>query len=255
MLDKLKDNGEKSLKRTIESQNKRIEESQEKLLDAKKNIVLEKKVKFDFKEKGSGTTTLFACTQINIAPGGLPLWLNPLTFSISKNDRIRIMGVNGSGKSSLCRVITGELPIITGEVTHHPKNVIYFDQTLSFLDPESTILENALKKGDFKVSETEIRIRLGRLGFYGEDCKKQVSSLSGGELIKAAVGVLVSMPEAPSLLILDEPTNNLDLKGIEMLSSALRNFKSALLVITHDDDFANDLGITTEIHLRVNLRQ
>lgn len=249
MLDKLKDTGEKSLKRTIETHNKRIEESHEKLLDAKKNVALEKKVKFDFREGGSRSSTLFACTEINIAPGGKPLWQNQVTFSISKNDRIRITGVNGSGKSSLCRVITGELPIITGEVTHLPKQVIYFDQTLSFLDPEKTILENALEKGNFIMSETEIRIRLGRLGFYGEDCKKPVSSLSGGELIRAAVGVLVSMPEAPSLLILDEPTNNLDLKGIEMLSTSLRNFRSALLVITHDDDFASDLGITEEIQL------
>lgn len=101
MLDKLKDTGEKSLKRTIETHNKRIEESQEKLLEAKKNVVLEKKVKFDFREGGSRSSTLFACTEINTAPGGKPLWEIPLTFSISKNDRIRIIGANGSGKSSL----------------------------------------------------------------------------------------------------------------------------------------------------------
>ncbi|MBK7867509.1 MAG: ABC-F family ATP-binding cassette domain-containing protein [Ignavibacteriales bacterium] len=231
MLDKLKDTGEKSLKRTIETHNKRIEESQEKLLEAKKNVVLEKKVKFDFREGGSRSSTLFACTEINTALGETPLADSTHFFNL-KNDRIRIIGANGSGKSSLCRVITGELSIITGEITHFPKQVIYFDQTLSFLDPNKTILENALEKSKFIISETEIRIRLGRLGFYGDDCKKTVSSLSGGELIRAAIGVLVSMPEAPSLLILDEPTNNLDLKGIEMLSASLRNFRSALLVIT-----------------------
>lgn len=249
MLDKLKDNADKSLKRTIETHQKRIEESEEKLSIAKKKVLIGNKVKFDFKQGDSRSSTLFACSDINIAPGGTPLWKSPLTFFISKNERVRVVGLNGSGKSSLCRVINGELPVVAGVVSHLPRGVIYFDQTLSFLDAGKTILENAMEKGNSTVPETEVRIRLGRLGFYGDDCKKQVASLSGGELIRAAVGVLVSLPEPPSLLILDEPTNNLDLAGIEMLSTSLKDFKSALIVITHDDDFAYEIGITSEVIL------
>ncbi|GJQ31978.1 MAG: ABC transporter ATP-binding protein [Ignavibacteriaceae bacterium] len=249
MLGLMKGSGEKTTQRKIEAHRAKIERAQEGIAEAEKKMIKEKKVTFDLLNSGSRSSIVFACTGLNILFGDARLWRRPLELTVARGERLRITGSNGSGKSSLCRVISGEDVTTDGELHIRPGNPVYLDQKLSFLDRSKTILENASRerKGAFDI--TEIRIRLGRLGFYGDDCFKLTASLSGGELIRAAVGVIVSLNEPPDLLILDEPTNNLDLKGIEMLQNAIGGYPGTVIIITHDDDFATGCGITRTVDL------
>lgn len=249
MLNKMKATAEKTTQRKIEAHRAKIERAQEGIAEAERKMIKEKKVTFDLLNSGSRSSVVFACTGLNILFGDARLWRRPLELTVARGERLRITGSNGSGKSSLCRVISGEDVTTDGELHILPANPVYLDQKLSFLDRSKTILENASRerKGAFDI--TEIRIRLGRLGFYGDDCFKLTASLSGGELIRAAVGVIVSLNAPPDLLILDEPTNNLDLKGIEMLQNAIGGYPGTVIIITHDDDFATGCGITRTVDL------
>ncbi len=249
MLGMMKGSGEKTTQRKIEAHRAKIDRAKEEIAEAEKRITKEKKVTFDLLNGPSRSSVTFACTGLNILFGETRLWHRPLDLTIARGERLRITGSNGSGKSSLCRVVSGDKIITEGELHIRPGNPVYLDQKLSFLDRSKTILENATREKNGAFNLTEIRIRLGRLGFYGDDCHKLTGSLSGGELIRAAVGVIVSLNTPPDLLIIDEPTNNLDIKGIEMLQNAANSYPGTLMIITHDDDFARGCGITRTIDL------
>lgn len=249
MLGMMKGSGEKTTQRKIEAHCAKIEKAREGIAEAEKKITKEKKVTFDLLNSASRSSVAFACTGLNILFGETRLWHLPLGLTITRGERLRITGSNGSGKSSLCRVVSGEKIRTEGELHFRPGNPVYLDQKLSFLDRSKTILENATREKNGAFNLTEVRIRLGRLGFYGDDCHKLTRLLSGGELIRAAVGVIVSLNTPPDILILDEPTNNLDLKGIEMLQNAVNSYPGTLIIITHDDDFARGCGITGTIDL------
>ncbi len=249
MRNKMKATAEKTTRRNIEVHQAKINRAKEGIAEAKKKVIKEKKVTFDLLNSAGRSSVAFACTGLNILFGNERHWSRPMNLTISRGDRLRITGANGSGKSSLCKVISGEAITIEGETHILPANPVYLDQKLSFLDRSKTILENASREKNGALDITEIRIRLGRLGFYGDDCLKPTTSLSGGELIRAAVGVIVSLNTPPDILMLDEPTNNLDLTGIEMLQNAIRTYPGTLIVITHDDDFAAECGITRTIDL------
>ncbi|MBN8545146.1 MAG: ABC-F family ATP-binding cassette domain-containing protein [Ignavibacteria bacterium] len=249
MLGKMKETGEKTLKKKIEAHTAKIVRAKEEITEAEKRIRKEKKTTFDFSSGGKNSSVVFACTGLNINFDDRILWDFPLNLTISRGERIRVTGSNGSGKSSFCKVLTRDITNVLGEIHILPVNTVYLDQKLSFLDRSKTILENAASGNKGKFNETETRIRLGRLGFYGDDCHKLTGSLSGGELIRAAVGVLVSLNEPPDLLILDEPTNNLDLTGIEMLQKAIGSYPGTLVIITHDDDFAVGCDLTMVVDM------
>lgn len=249
MLGLMKGSGEKTTQRKIEAHRAKIERAKEGIAEAEKKITKEKKVTFDLLDSANRSSVAFACTGLNILFGDTRFWRKPLDLTITRGERLRVTGSNGSGKSSLCRVVSGEMIRTGGELHIRPGNPVYLDQKLSFIDRSKTILENATRERNGAFDITEIRIRLGRLGFYGDDCHKLAGSLSGGELIRAAVGVIVSLNTPPDILILDEPTNNLDIKGIEMLQHAISSYPGTLIVITHDDDFAEGCGITRTIDL------
>jgi len=247
MLGKMKSTGEKTLQKKVEAHRAKIARAQNEISEAEKKIVKEKKVTFDLIQGQSHASVVLACSGVSIFAGDNRLWSQQLNLTVTRGERLRITGSNGSGKSTFCRAISGENIRTEGEWLVMPKKVIYLDQKISFIDRSKSIIQNIIDAETGVFNETETRIRLGRLGFHGDDCHKLAGSLSGGELIRAAVGVLVSLGEPPGLLILDEPTNNLDLKGIEMLQSAVGNYPGTLIIITHDDDFAEGCGITSTL--------
>jgi ATPase subunit of ABC transporter with duplicated ATPase domains len=122
------------------------------------------------------------------------------------------------------------------------------DQRLEVLDDSLTVYEN-LKRVAMLRPEHELRILLGRFLFIKDDVFKKAGVLSGGERMRAGLACLLGADQAPEILLLDEPTNNLDLSSVEAISSAIKNYRGALIVISHDRSFLEDIGIERTIEI------
>ena len=161
----------------------------------------------------------------------------PINLDIRKMNAVAIVGPNGIGKSTLIKTIVGQIPFIKGEARFGANvEVGYYDQTQSKLTPHNSVLDELWN--DFKLTpEVEIRNRLGAFLFSGDDVKKTVGMLSGGERARLLLAKL-SM-ENNNFLILDEPTNHLDIDSKEVLENALIDFDGTLLFVSHDRYFIN----------------
>ena len=161
----------------------------------------------------------------------------PINLDIRKINAVAIVGPNGIGKSTLIKSIVGQIPFIKGEARFGANvEVGYYDQTQSKLTPHNSVLDELWN--DFKLTpEVEIRNRLGAFLFSGDDVKKTVGMLSGGERARLLLAKL-SM-ENNNFLILDEPTNHLDIDSKEVLENALIDFDGTLLFVSHDRYFIN----------------
>lgn len=172
---------------------------------------------------------------------------NEFNLIIYGPERLAINGPNGSGKSTLVKLLLGELKPESGEITKCVEHSAYLDQHVAILDKTKTVLENLkLISG---LDETMGRNWLARFLFSADDVFKKVEILSGGERVRAALACILAGDTPPKLLVLDEPTNNLDLNSIEQIESALLNFEGALVVISHDKSFLQNIGISKEINL------
>lgn len=163
------------------------------------------------------------------------LW-KPATFFIKGSDKVGIIGPNGSGKTTLVR------KIIKGDNEHlycsPAMKIGYFAQDLNILDNAETILENV--KEASKQTETLIRIVLARLGFYQNDVDKKVKVLSGGERVKVSLAkIFVS---DCNTLVLDEPTNFLDVYALEALEELLVEYEGTVLIVSHDRSFISSVA-------------
>jgi len=175
-----------------------------------------------------------------------PLLLD-INFAIAGPERIALTGRNGSGKTTLIRLLLGELRPLSGEVRLGVTRLAYLDQHVAFMDNNKTLLDNL--KTMSGLVDSDGRNYLAKFLFESDAVFKDFGALSGGERIRAALASALAQKETPQLLILDEPTNNLDLDSIERLESALANFEGALLVISHDKTFLENIGIGREIRL------
>lgn len=186
-------------------------------------------------EKTSGNVVL---TVENAAIGyDGEILSEPINLDLRKMNAVAIVGPNGIGKSTLIKSIVDQIPFIKGEKRFGANvEVGYYDQTQSKLTPSNTVLDELWN--DFKLTpEVEIRNRLGAFLFSGDDVKKSVGMLSGGERARLLLAKL-SM-ENNNFLILDEPTNHLDIDSKEVLENALIDFDGTLLFVSHDRYFIN----------------
>ena len=186
-------------------------------------------------EKTSGNVVL---TVENAAIGyDGEILSEPINLDLRKMNAVAIVGPNGIGKSTFIKSIVDQIPFIKGEKRFGANvEVGYYDQTQSKLTPSNTVLDELWN--DFKLTpEVEIRNRLGAFLFSGDDVKKSVGMLSGGEKARLLLAKL-SM-ENNNFLILDEPTNHLDIDSKEVLENALIDFYGTLLFVSHDRYFIN----------------
>ncbi|WP_329178612.1 ATP-binding cassette domain-containing protein [Streptomyces decoyicus] len=157
-------------------------------------------------------------------------------------ERIALTGRNGSGKTTLLRTVAGEIPPQDGTAqTHVPYR--FLPQRLEVLDPALTVVENVARFAP-DATNNRIRARLARFLFKGARADQQAGTLSGGERFRASLAALMLAEPAPQLLMLDEPTNNLDIASVRRLVTALESYEGALLVVSHDLAFLRDIGIT-----------
>ncbi|MEW6498540.1 MAG: ATP-binding cassette domain-containing protein, partial [Cyanobacteriota bacterium] len=180
------------------------------------------------------------------------LLIENIQFHMASGERVAIAGANGSGKSSLAKAILNregtQAFLESGEVLVSPTmNVVYLDQSYELVNRDFTILENmqAVNPG---LEYQLIRQQLGHFLFFNDDVYKSASVLSGGELARLALAMLgISKID---LLILDEPTNNLDIPTVEQMVEAVNEYHGGLWVISHDLDFLGRIQITDSYCLR-----
>ncbi|MFD0359619.1 ABC-F family ATP-binding cassette domain-containing protein [Streptomyces sp. NPDC127110] len=157
-------------------------------------------------------------------------------------ERVALVGANGSGKTTLLRTVAGLLPPASGEaVTHVPAR--FLPQRLDVLDDERSVVENVARFAPHATNNV-IRARLAHFLFRGARADRPAGTLSGGERFRATLAALLLAEPAPQLLMLDEPTNNLDLASVRQLGAALESYEGALLVASHDVPFLESIGIT-----------
>jgi ATP-binding cassette subfamily F protein 3 len=169
------------------------------------------------------------------------LLISGFKLTVKKNDRIAVIGKNGKGKSTLMKLLAGELTPLRGEIRKHPLlQTGYFNQTnVSGLDPEKTVLEEILAVNP-ACTEQQARNIAGLLMFEGDAALKKISVLSGGERSRVILGKILVIPV--NLLLLDEPTNHLDMESADALLAALDAFDGAVVIVTHNEMFLQSLA-------------
>ncbi|MPY58717.1 ABC-F family ATP-binding cassette domain-containing protein [Streptomyces spongiae] len=157
-------------------------------------------------------------------------------------ERIALIGRNGAGKTTLLRTIAGELEPVAGETAAHVP-LRFLPQRLDVLDDDRTVAENVARFAP-TATNNRVRARLARFLFKGARADQPAGTLSGGERFRAALAALMLAEPAPQLLMLDEPTNNLDMASVRQLTTALESYEGALIVASHDLPFLESIGIT-----------
>ncbi|MFJ1805807.1 MULTISPECIES: ABC-F family ATP-binding cassette domain-containing protein [unclassified Streptomyces] len=168
-------------------------------------------------------------------------------------ERVALVGRNGSGKTTLLRTIAGELAPEAGEAHAHVP-LRFLPQRLDILDGELTVAENVAGFAP-GATNNRVRARLARFLFRGARADQKAVTLSGGERFRASLAALMLAEPAPQLLMLDEPTNNLDMASVRQLTTALESYEGALIVASHDVPFLESIGITRWLLLDGELRE
>lgn len=166
--------------------------------------------------------------------------LSDFDFTMRTGERVRLVGANGSGKTTLLKLISGDLRPTVGNVKVSGK-IAYLNQDLSLLNPDKTVVENIADYADILAHDAHSIA--ANFGFRGNASRKRVRVLSGGELLKATLAAVIGGKHQPDLLILDEPTNNLDIKSTTVLEDALNQYRGAILIVSHDEVFISNLHI------------
>ncbi|MBA3989154.1 MAG: hypothetical protein C0463_08525 [Idiomarina sp.] len=194
----------------------------------------------------TGNRQVLHCNDVQL-PFGVQSRIN---FSLKAANKLRIQGSNGVGKSVLLKVIEGRMPPKQGQL-HGNYDTHVLDQHFSLISEHQNGLDNLLNYTQ-NLTLTEARTHLAQVGLGADKVMLEAASLSGGEQMKLALlMVMLAGVEStkPQLLILDEPDNHLDLEAKQQLASALRQYHGAILLVTHDDAFAMDVGVTDTLDL------
>nr|BFD64437.1 ABC-F family ATP-binding cassette domain-containing protein [Bdellovibrio sp. HM001] len=231
---------------------KRVERSKEELNSLIQSQKMETHLGLDL----SGTEIpdgklIFELQDFNLRFEGQEhfLWANPLTRTMRGPQRWALVGRNGSGKSSLIRALLRQIQLSASTGVCHlgDVQVRLLDQQYSLLNPNQSVMENVMEQS--RRDPALVRNQLARFQFMGETVNRQVCELSGGEKLKASLAKIFLSDPAAQLLILDEPTNNLDLDSLQVLERALLDFKGALLVVSHDEKFLQAVEVSYRIDL------
>ncbi|VAW55496.1 Bis-ABC ATPase Uup [hydrothermal vent metagenome] len=173
--------------------------------------------------------------------------ISGLTTTILRGDKIGVIGPNGAGKTTLLRLLLGDLEPITGSIKNGTKlEVAYFDQFRAQLDDKSSVIDNLSQGREFVEINGDRKHVIGYLQdflFAPERARSPVSMLSGGERNRLLLAKLFSKPS--NILVLDEPTNDLDIETLELLEELVMEYKGTVLVVSHDREFVNNVVTST----------
>jgi len=244
--------GENTDAKLKEKHEKIVQQSREKLTDLRSQKIGRVEMKLDVEDAGlhKGKRLISARALNYEFSKGVPFWNNPLDFEIFSGERIHILGDNGSGKTTLINLITGKLEPASGEIERASFSYLYLDQEYREVNVDMTVLGLANRYNVSNLPEHEVKIRLNRALFPKDVWDKNCRVLSGGERMRLYLCCLMISNQIPDMLILDEPTNNLDLSSLRILTDTMRNYRGTLLVVSHDSYFVREIGVEREIYLK-----
>lgn len=250
MMNTLRNNAENSTAKIKSIHSEKISGISEQLHELRSNLPDLDKMKFGFDNsalhKGK---ILLTATNINFGYTIQSLWKENLSFQIKSGERIAFKGLNGSGKTTLIRLLLGDLQPSRGVLERVKIKSVYIDQDYSLIDRQLTVYQQAQKYNIMTLEEHEIKIRLNRFLFSKEKWDKPCSTLSGGESMRLMLCCLTVQSQAPDIIILDEPTNNLDLQNIGILTAAINEYQGTVIVVSHDERFLEEINIQQTLQL------
>lgn len=227
----------------------RVEQRGDEYQEAKEAVFVHKPIKVDL----SATT---------VPSGKLMLEMEKVSFSYPEKqgvltdfdleihgpERVALSGPNGAGKTTLTKLMIGELEPSSGEIRRGTEEMRYLDQHIKLFDNEKNLLENFMRiwENDAKQLAADW---LSHWHFSGKEMMRYPDELSGGERMRAALAYVLAGDNPPQLLVLDEPTNNLDLETTHQIEDALKSYRGTLVVISHDEVFLENIGVSRTIAL------
>lgn len=249
-MNAFKDQAEKSTVRLGNVHADKIQSLAEGATELRKALPDIKAMKVDFNSSSLHIgRTLITVSHLNYAYGEIPLWASPLEFIIKSGDRIHLKGGNGSGKTTLLKLIIGNLSPTQGSLMRaEGLTYVYFDQEYSIVRNDLSILEQ-LSGFNRKLYDHELKTILNRFLFPASTWDKKCSCLSGGEKMKLSLCCLMVSTQTPDVFIVDEPTNNIDITNMEILTETLQAYKGTLLVVSHDAYFVQQIEVNRCIEL------
>ncbi|MET9284876.1 ribosomal protection-like ABC-F family protein [Nocardia beijingensis] len=244
----MKRNAQESAGKASETHSARVGAAKNRLDQAERALREEQRIVVELPgtEVPSGRT-VFAGERIDFQYEQRPI-LTGVDLIIRGPERIAVTGPNGVGKSTLLRLIHGDLAPQGGQITRAEGRVAYLSQRLDLLDPARTVAENLAVFAQ-NMPESRRRNLLARFLFRGSRVDLPVGVLSGGERLRATLACVLFAEPAPHLLLLDEPTNNLDLISVGQLESALNAYRGAFVVVSHDERFLAEVGVRRWLRL------
>lgn len=223
---------------------KRMAQSREKMLAKKMKEQLTrdktyKKVKLHLEPKREGSKIPIKVNNVSFHYPEKENIIENLSFLVNHNERFLIVGENGVGKSTLLKLLVGNLKAQEGNIWFGSKtDLAYYAQEQELLDLDRTILDNIDQK---EYSEKELRTVLGSFLFFGDDVFKKVSVLSPGE--KARIALCKIILQKANLILLDEPTNHLDPETQQIIGENFRDYKGTIILVSHNPSFVESIGI------------
>jgi len=250
MINTLKNNAENSTAKLKSVHTEKIGGISQELQELRSSLSDMDKMKFGFNNpalyKGK---ILFTATAINFAYNAKQLWKSNMDFQIVSGERIALKGTNGSGKTTLIKLILGDIEPRTGAIYRADHRSVYIDQDYSLIDNTLKVYEQAQQFNISALKEHEIKIRLNRFLFTKEDWDKPCHALSGGERMRLLLCCLTINSQSPDIIVLDEPTNNLDIQNAEILTAAINEYQGTIIVVSHDETFLEQINIERTIQL------
>lgn len=228
-----------------------IADTRQRLAELRGKQVRHGELKIDFDDAAlHAGKRLIRAEGVNFAYGDEPpLWPRPIDLEIRSGERVHLAGDNGSGKTTLVRLLLGELAPTAGLVERAGFTAVYLDQEYKAIDTPLPVLETARRHNAHALSDHELKTRLDRALFPHETWDKPCRVLSGGERMRLMLCCMMLSGSVPDLMVLDEPTNNLDLESLAILTETIRNYRGTLLVVSHDDRFVREIGATRSVSL------
>lgn len=215
-----------------------------KALEKEERIVKLKKIRqigFSFRSDPLRSPAIMTLKDLSFRYPESENIIDKLNIQISGSERICVTGKNGIGKTTLLRILAGDLSASSGEIKTHPdlKTARYLEADIGRLHPDKTVYQEIFDSSD-KTSREHVRSICGSLMFGGDEALKNISVLSGGEKSRVLIGK--ALTSASNLLLLDEPTNHLDMESCEAFLEAIKHYEGAVIIVTHNEWFLDNIA-------------